>query len=252
MNRARRILLGATLLLAAGCSGPPAPPADEPAAPDRSTLEYTVREGDTWGRISEVFFGDASRARRIAEENESPVAIDPVVGSEVTVTVTAAELEQVRGIAEARGSYNAGVQAMQQDGQEELAAEAFARAVERAPWFVDARYNLGLVQLRLGRPAEARQNFRRVVDERPDDPEAWYALAAACFHAGDYGAALPGLERALGIDPSLLRARWTLALCLQRMGRSEEAIAAWRAYLELDSTSAWATQAREHLAELGT
>jgi hypothetical protein len=35
------------------------------------------------------------------------------------------------------------------------------------------------------------------------------------------------------------------------MGRGKEAIEAWRLYLDLDSTSAWADQARQNLAELG-
>jgi tetratricopeptide (TPR) repeat protein len=214
-------------------------------------ITYTVREGDTWGRVSESFFGDASRAERIARDNGFHPAIDPVEGVDVTVNVMPDELDTVRGIAEARGSYNAGVEAMQRSGGDEDAADAFERALDRAPWFVDARYNLGLVQIRLGQPVQARENLAQVVEARPEDAEAHYALAAAQFHSGDYGAALPGLKQAIQLDPGLLRARWTHALCLQRMGRGEEAIAAWRAYLELDSTSAWADQARANLAELG-
>jgi tetratricopeptide (TPR) repeat protein len=214
-------------------------------------ITYTVREGDTWGRVSESFFGDASRAERIARDNGFHPAVDPVEGVDVTVNVMPDELEVVRGIAAARGSYNAGVEAMQRSGGDEDAVAAFERALDRAPWFVDARYNLGLVQIRLGEPVKARENLGQVVEARPEDAEARYALAAAYFHAGDYGSALPGLERAIELDPELLRARWTHALCLQRMGRGDEAIAAWRTYLELDSTSAWADQARANLAELG-
>jgi tetratricopeptide (TPR) repeat protein len=234
----------------ASCSRPPVSTVpDEEVVPEEIT--YTVREGDTWGRISESFFGDASRAGRIANDNGFHPAVDPVEGVEVKVRVMPDELDVVRGIAEARGSYNAGVEAMQRSGGDADAIAAFERALDRAPWFVDARYNLGLVQIRVGEPAAARKNLGQVLEARPEDAGAWYALAAADFHAGDYGAALPRLERAVELDPALLRARWTLALCLQRMGRGEEAIAAWRQYLELDSTSAWADQARDHLAELG-
>ena len=84
---------------------------------------------------------------------------------------------------------------------------------------MDARYNLGVVQIRLGEPDRARANLEQVVKARADDAEAWYALAASFFHAGDYGQALPPLERSLELAPDLLRARWTHALCLQRMGR---------------------------------
>lgn len=251
MNRSRNlVLLGALILALASCSRPPSSTVTD-VEPVPEEITYTVREGDTWARVSEAFFGDASRAERIARDNGFHPAVDPVEGVDVTVKVMLDELDVVRGIAEARGAYNAGVEAMQRSGGDADAAAAFERALERAPWFVDARYNLGLVQIRLGEPVQARENLEQVVDQRPEDAGAWYALAAAHFHAGDYGSALPGLERSIELDPGLLRARWTHALCLQRMGRGAEAISAWRGYLDLDSTSAWADQAREHLAELG-
>jgi tetratricopeptide (TPR) repeat protein len=238
------------ILVLSACSRPPQSTVTEPE-PVPDEISYTVREGDTWARVSEAFFGDGSRAERIANDNGFHPAVDPVEGVAVTVRVMPDEVDRVRGIAEARGSYNAGVEAMRREGGDPDAEAAFERALERAPWFVDARYNLGLVQIRLGEPRKALENLEVVVAARDEDAEAWYALAAAHFHGGDYGAALPPLERSLQLDPELLRARFTHALCLQRMGRGEEAVAAWRRYLELDSTSAWADQARENLAELG-
>ena len=251
MKPTPRVLIALLVLGVAACSGAPPSTVSDPESPVVEEISYMVREGDSWGRVSEAFFGDASRAERIARDNGFHPAIDPVSSVEVTVSIRSDELEMVRSIAEARGSYNAGVEAMQRDGGDEAAAAAFDRALDVAPHFVDARYNLGLVQLRLGKPADAHENLEQVVEARPEDAEAWYALSAASFHAGDYGAALGPLEHSLELDPGLLRARWTHALCLQRMGRGAEAIAAWRHYLDLDSTSAWADQARQNLAELG-
>jgi len=246
-----RIPITMLVLGVAACSGPPSPTVSDPESPVVEEITYVAREGDSWGSVSEAFFGDASRAERIARANGFHPAIDPVPSVEIIVSIRSDELQTVREIAAARGPYNAGVEAMQRDGGDEAAAAAFARALDAAPHFVDARYNLGLVQLRLGKPADARKNLEQVVEARPADAEAWYALAASSFHAGDYGAAIGPLERSLELDPDLLRARWTHALCLQRMGRGEEAIAAWRHYLDLDSTSAWADQARQNLVELG-
>jgi tetratricopeptide (TPR) repeat protein len=246
-----RILFVVIMLGGAACSKPPSTTVSDPDSPIVEEISYSVREGDSWGRVSEAFFGDSSRGERIAQDNSFHPAIDPVPLVDVTIRIREDELSMVRAIAEARGSYNAGVEAMQREGGDQAAAAAFERAVDRAPHFVDARYNLGLVQMRLGDPSTARKNLEVVVEARPGDAEAWYALAAASFHAGDYGAALGPLERSLELDPVLLRARWTHALCLQRMGRGAEAITAWRRYLELDSTSAWADQARQNLAELG-
>jgi tetratricopeptide (TPR) repeat protein len=246
-----RILITMIALGVAACSGPPASTVSDPESPVVEEIAYMVRDGDSWGSVSEAFFGNATRSERVARENGFHPEIDPVPSVEVTISIRADELEMVRAIAEARGSYNAGVEAMQRNGGDEAAAAAFERALDSAPHFVDARYNLGLVQLRLGNPVDARRNLGQVVDDRPTDAEAWYALAASSFHAGDYGAALGPLERSLELDSGLLRARWTHALCLQRMGRGKEAIEAWRLYLDLDSTSAWADQARQNLAELG-
>jgi tetratricopeptide (TPR) repeat protein len=245
------LLASASLLGIGACTRPPEGTVENPEDATGREVEYTVRDADTWSSISELFFGDASRAERIARDNASHPAVAPVAGVSIQIRILVSELDVVRAIAEARGSYNAGVEAMQRDGGDEDAAAAFERALERAPHFVDARYNLGLVQLRLGEPKAAKENFAEVVKARPEDPDAWYGLAASSFHAGDYAAAMPPLEQALTLAPDMLRARWTHALCLERMGRGPEAIEAWRRYLQLDPDSAWADQARTHLAELG-
>jgi len=249
----RLVLVAVTLVLGlvAGCADPPrglpsTDPADEQPPVARSTA-LEVRAGDTWDSISSRIYGDGRYAERIARDNGRAPDSTPVPGERVRIDVRSEDLELVRAVASARGSYNAGVEAMQQRGRGVEAREAFERALDRAPHYVDARYNLGLVLIRLGEPRAAAEELRRVVDERPDDPDALYGLAAAYVHGGDDARALGPLERALAFDPEFLRARWTYALALERAGRIDEAAAAWEAYLERDATSALADEAREHL-----
>jgi CHAT domain-containing protein len=73
--------------------------------------------------------------------------------------------------------------------------------------------------------------------QRADDPEdlLWA-----------YGAA----ERAVQEDGALPEARFNRALALERLFLTPAAASAWREYLNLDGTSGWAAEAREHLTAL--
>lgn len=52
------------------------------------------------------------------------------------------------------------------------------------------------------------------------------------------------------LDPKLGEPRFNRALALEAVPLREQAIQAWREYLELDSNSGWANEAREHLKQL--
>jgi tetratricopeptide (TPR) repeat protein len=54
----------------------------------------------------------------------------------------------------------------------------------------------------------------------------------------------PGSQR-------LPEAQFNLALALELLGRTVDALAAWEAYLTLDPSSPWANEARSHRATLG-
>jgi tetratricopeptide (TPR) repeat protein len=246
-------VLVAGLLLVGACGQPPkpkVPEVDVSHLEGGTTVTYTVQPGDTWQHISELYFGTARAAVRLAAAHGGSPEVPPDPGSVVEVAIGPDELDLARRIVEARGPYNTGVDLMQRDGREDEAVAAFEQALDVAPQFVDARYNLGLVLLREGRPAEAEQQLKQVVAERAQDKDARYALASAYFHQGLYEKAQPELEAALGLDPNFLRARFTYALALERLGQVEPARQAWQQYLELDAQSAWAAEARSHLQQL--
>lgn len=64
-----------------------------------------------------------------------------------------------------------------------------------------------------------------------------------------FGRSLSHLTKAIEIDPSLLEARFNLAVLYQNMLPSQEA-EAWREYLKLDNTSPWAVEAKRNLARI--
>jgi tetratricopeptide (TPR) repeat protein len=250
MTRVCARLTLAILLAMAACGHPPSPPPDVSAPEGGTSVAYTVQPGDTWQHISELYFGDAHAAARLAAANSGAPGQAPEPGTTIEVTIAPDELDVARSIVEARGPYNTGVDLMQQEGREEEAVAAFQKALAIAPRFVDARYNLGLVLLRQGHLDQAQQELQQVAAERATDKDARYALATAYFHQGQYEKAQPELEAALQIDPGFLRARFTYALALERLGRVDLARQAWQAYLDLDATSAWAGEARAHLDQL--
>ncbi len=251
------LLAAVCMAFVAGCaSTPPATTVKEApvVAPivAAETLQYVVQGDDTWEQISERFFGNHDRAARIAMDNGFSSPQLPLPGEKVEVRVAAAELDEVRAVAAAREAYNRGVDQMQYEDGYQDAAGAFRAALMTAPHFVDARYNLGLVLLKLGDPDAAQIELTQVVVARPRDKDARYGLASAHFQRGAFGEAAQHLEQALALDDHFLRARYTYALSLERMGELEAARSAWLAYLELDTESGWALQARSHLGQLPT
>ena len=63
----------------------------------------------------------------------------------------------------------------------------------------------------------------------------------------DLQSAISNADRALGTDANLEEAHFNRALALEASGDRAAAAAAWRAYLERDSSSPWALEARNHL-----
>jgi CHAT domain-containing protein len=62
--------------------------------------------------------------------------------------------------------------------------------------------------------------------------------------------AFVAVDSAVQLDASLVEARFTRALLLEKLYLRTDAIAAWNHYLELDRRSRWADEAREHIAGL--
>jgi CHAT domain-containing protein len=120
----------------------------------------------------------------------------------------------------------------------------------------DARRAAGVASLLVNDSARAVEELQRATRQDPEDAESWNDLAAALYtsavrqrRASDLSRALAATDRALRLRPEFAEARFNRALVLDRMGLQNEAVAAWRAYLELDADSQWAAEARRHLQQ---
>lgn len=106
---------------------------------------------------------------------------------------------------------------------------ACARALTFDPWNGLLLYNLGLVQIKLGRFEDALATF--VQADRYDTPEVsrWTWLLGAGWAQmllGRDEAALPWLQRSIAITPASGRSHFLLAAAYQRLGQPDEAKAA--------------------------
>jgi tetratricopeptide (TPR) repeat protein len=117
--------------------------------------------------------------------------------------------------------------------------------------------SLGAVQLMLGKRQEALASLTRAAKARPDDPQVLNDLAAAYLEAARFEddpkpyarEALNLTNRAWGLAQTADIA-FNRALATKYVDTREAAKAAWRQYLELDSSSPWAAEARTHLDDL--
>ncbi|MBN1889090.1 MAG: tetratricopeptide repeat protein [Thermoflexales bacterium] len=80
------------------------------------------------------------------------------------------------------------------------AVDAFSRAAEMDPNFVEAYYSRGILYWReLRNPYRAIRDLTRVMDMLPERAEAWFNRAQAHTLRGDYHLAIADLEHYLSI-----------------------------------------------------
>jgi hypothetical protein len=109
----------------------------------------------------------------------------------------------------------------------------------------------GVLYLLLGKPDDAVKWLELASSSPSVTPQMWSDLAAAYLArgaAGDFERALAAADRAVTAKPDMLEGSFNRALALEALGRRADAAAAWNAYLSHDSASAWAAEARDHLA----
>lgn len=84
---------------------------------------------------------------------------------------------------EAKLEYNTGVD-LYKAGQYEKSMLAFQRAISLDPNYIDAYYNLGLIQEFLKKDEEALNTFKQVMVRNPDDYDSVYKAASISYKLG--------------------------------------------------------------------
>jgi tetratricopeptide (TPR) repeat protein len=99
---------------------------------------------------------------------------------------------------------------------------------------VHARYNLGSVLRSQGRFEEAADQFKQIIQTRPDHVPAHCGLGLTFQSQGRFAEAIDRYRRALEIEPSCAEAHSNLADLLSGQNKSDEAIVHYRRALRAD------------------
>lgn len=98
---------------------------------------------------------------------------------------------------------------------------------------MDLLYKRAVAALDADDPALAVEHLTALTDHAPDFAEGWHLRAVAFYNTGAIGPALADLARALALEPRHWTALSGLATILEDVGKTAEALAAYRASLAL-------------------
>jgi tetratricopeptide (TPR) repeat protein len=129
----------------------------------------------------------------------------------------------------------------------EQAAQAYRKAVDAAPEWVEARINLGTAMYQLGRMEEASEHFSIAVGFEPENALAEFNLGCVLEQLGKTAEAIVHLSRAVELLPSLADAHLNLALAYEKNGQAHNALRHLSLYLRYEPNGPWAEFARSRI-----
>lgn len=121
---------------------------------------------------------------------------------------------------------------------------------------VENVHALGVSYLLAGYSEHAVQTLERANATTPDAAilsdlaAAYYAAGVEQRKGADIARSVDLSDAALAISPRNLPAQFNRALALEALENRPSALSAWQRYLQLDPSSEWATEAREHVRRL--
>jgi len=235
------------LLTVLSCAGEKTVPrAREPV---EQVITHRVESGETWHSLARDFYGDEGRAAALALDNRMDAGVEPHAGSAVRIILSARDARRIKSRLDAAREYNAGLD-LASAGNYAAASQKFEEAVKLDPYFNDASFNLAVTYGKLGFHAKAVSILKELASVSPGNAGYRYALGASLFDAGDLAGAEKVFLDILAAAPSDRKSVFSLAVILEKRGKTDMAIRRFRQYLVLDSDGEWAESARGHLSAL--
>lgn len=217
--------------------------------PQKEGESHLIKEGETLEGIAQLYYGDPSLAKALAEYNH----LDPLEplkpGTTLLVPFDRKEIEKIKFSQDAIIMYNRGT-VLATTGDYQEAAKCLEKATQINPSFTDAWYNLALVYIKLQKLEKALQILRNLTTNYSKEKTYHYSLGVVWREMGMLEEALKEFGLALSLDPSYREAQFATAMTLQDMGRYKEAAEAWQRYLKLDADSVWADEARANIERI--
>ena len=237
------LLVMAVLLLLSGCAR-----RGRIAPEDEKIYLHLVAKEETLEQIAEDYYGDSDRAADLRDYNQ--LGDDPPApGSYIHVPLSGEERRVLKQREIARVPYNEGLELVGRGAYVDAVGK-FQAALELDPGLVDARYNLGVTYQKMKAFDKAIVQYRAVYNLRKQNPKYAFAIGYCHFHLQGYREASRWFERVLELEPEHAEAQYSLAVTYDKLGWFDQALKAWRRYLEIDSNSDWADEARRRLENL--
>jgi tetratricopeptide (TPR) repeat protein len=131
------------------------------------------------------------------------------------------------------------------------AIEAFRSALMTRPRSPEINFHLAEALFRAENQDGALERYYAAVETDHEYLESWTQIGCIYAGKGELQAALEAFSIALSVHADYPDAHWHVADTLVQLGRSQEAAAHWRKYLEFDRRGPWADQARQRLRAIG-
>ncbi|MFI4974621.1 MAG: sulfotransferase [Caulobacterales bacterium] len=116
------------------------------------------------------------------------------------------------------------------------AAGAYGRIERQAPDDIRAPYSLAVIDIRRGRLESARRRLKLVTRRDPTLFPAQHNLGSVCQALGHWREAAEAFAQAVAVRPDAVELRFNLATALAILGRTDEAVACYRALAEDPTT----------------
>ncbi len=119
------------------------------------------------------------------------------------------------------------------DGDHLNAAIAYKKAEKIAPLDERSRFTLAMAYIRLQRQSWAAPELERLTREQPNNALYWYWLARIDYDANKYDQAVVKLNKAIALDPKMMRAYDNLGLCYDHLSNTAAALKSYRQAIDL-------------------
>jgi tetratricopeptide (TPR) repeat protein len=101
---------------------------------------------------------------------------------------------------------------------------AWKKSEAIAPLDERSRFTMAMAEIRLNHRDWAKAELDKLAASRPQNPLYVYWLGRLDYDGRQYADAIGYFERAIQLDPEMMRAYYNLGLCLDYVGRVDEAI----------------------------
>jgi len=215
----------------------------------RAIMALQTQLGRARAPLSELHI--ATNGREVVVTSPAPHSrpIEPLTGQFVLQFETEALANKVRTMASrtAEEWFEIGLASDSTPETLEKAAEAYERALELAPAWIEASINLGTVLYQLQKMEDAKSVLTKAAALEPDNPLVHYNLGCVLDQLDESDSAIRHLCRAVELAPHLVDAHLNLAMAYEQRGQKEQARKHLSLYLHYEPRGAWAEFARSRI-----